>query len=72
MKTEQTTIVYAQWDRWTSYDVIKHHMITTDVTLKGVLGSPLVCCCQSLSFFLRCEMPKCSQIRTLKWRLAFP
>ena len=32
MKTEQ--IVYAQWDRWTSYDVIKHHMITTDVTLK--------------------------------------
>ena len=35
MKTEQTTIVYAQWDRWTSYDdVIKHHMITTDVTLK--------------------------------------
>ena len=34
MKTEQTTVVYAQWDRWTSYDVIKHHMITTDVTLK--------------------------------------
>ena len=34
MKTEQTTIVYAQWDRWTSYDVIKHHMITTDVTIK--------------------------------------
>ena len=33
MKIEQTTIVYAQWDRWTSYDVIKH-MITTDVTLK--------------------------------------
>ena len=31
MKTEQTTIVYTQWDRWTSYDVIKHHMITTDV-----------------------------------------
>ena len=27
-------IVYAQWDRWTLYDVIKHHMITTDVTLK--------------------------------------
>ena len=103
MKTEQTTIVYAQWDRWTSYDVTKHHMITTDVTLKnsskdkeesalfriglsreisrisiifslkpllslvkmenlqrmdssynikGVLGSPLVCCCQSLPFFL--------------------
>ena len=34
MKTEQTTIVYAQLDRWTSYDVIKHQMITTDVTLK--------------------------------------
>ena len=33
MKTEQTTIVYTQWDTWTSYDVIKHHMITT-VTLK--------------------------------------
>ena len=29
MKTEQTTIVYVQWDRWTSYDVIKHNMITT-------------------------------------------
>ena len=34
MKTEQTPIVYAQWDRWTSYDVIKHHMIATYVTLK--------------------------------------
>ena len=34
MKTEQTTIVYAQWDRRTLYDVIKHHMITTDVILK--------------------------------------
>ena len=33
MKTEQT-IVYTQWDRWTSYDVIKHYMITTDVMLK--------------------------------------
>ena len=31
MKTEQTTIVYVQWDRWTSCDVIKRHMITTDV-----------------------------------------
>ena len=31
MKTEQTTIVYVQWDRWASYDVIKH--ITTDVIL---------------------------------------
>ena len=34
MKTEQTKIVYTQSDRWTSYDVIKHHMITTDGTLK--------------------------------------
>ena len=34
MNTEQTKIVHAHWDRWTSYDVIKHHMITTDVTLK--------------------------------------
>ena len=34
MKTDQTAIVYAQWDRWTSYDVIKYQMITTDVTLK--------------------------------------
>ena len=28
------SIVYAQWDRWTLYDVIKHHMITIDVRLK--------------------------------------
>ena len=34
MKTEQTTILYVQWDRWSSYDVIKHHVITTDVILK--------------------------------------
>ena len=34
MKTEQTTVVNAQWDRWTSYEMIKHNMITTDVTLK--------------------------------------
>ena len=33
MKTEQTRIVYAQRDRWTSYDAMKH-IITTDVTLK--------------------------------------
>ena len=33
MKTEQTTIEYAQWNGWKSYD-IKHHMITTDVILK--------------------------------------
>ena len=24
LKTEQTIIVYTQWDRWTSYDMIKH------------------------------------------------
>ena len=34
MKTEQTTVVYTQWERWTSYDVIKNHMITTDIILK--------------------------------------
>ena len=28
IKTEQKKIVYAQEHRWTSYDVIKHHMIT--------------------------------------------
>ena len=26
-------IVYALWDRWTTYDVIKGYMITTDVIL---------------------------------------
>ena len=34
MKTEQMTIVHAQLDRWTSYDVIKDHMISTDITLR--------------------------------------
>ena len=33
-KTEQKTIVYAQCDRWTSYDVIKYYLITTDVISK--------------------------------------
>ena len=33
MKTEQMTTVYPQKARWTSY-MIKHHMITTNVTLK--------------------------------------
>ena len=33
MKTEQTTIVYTQWGRWISHDVIRY-MITTDVILK--------------------------------------
>ena len=31
MKTEPRTIVYTQWDRKTSYAVLKHHMITTVV-----------------------------------------
>ena len=34
METEQTKIVYTQWYRWTSYDATKHHVTTTDVTLK--------------------------------------
>ena len=33
MKNEQTAIVYSQWDRWKSYDVIKH-MITVDAISK--------------------------------------
>ena len=43
LKTEQTTIVYAKWDRWASY-VIKH-MITTDVisdSSKGMEESALL------------------------------
>ena len=43
MKTEQTTVVYAGWDRWTSYDVIKHHMITTDITLALKVKRNLPC-----------------------------
>ena len=27
-------IVYAQWGSWASHDVIKHHIITTDVIIK--------------------------------------
>ena len=34
MKTEQKTIVYVQGDRWASYDVIKHHIVTTDIISK--------------------------------------
>ena len=34
LKTEQTAVAYTQWDRWASYDVIKHHIITTDVITK--------------------------------------
>ena len=37
LKTEQTTIVSRQWDRWASYEVRKHHMITTDVIIKTAL-----------------------------------
>ena len=36
MQTEQATTGYAQWDGWTSYDVIKHHMITTDKLLHHI------------------------------------
>ena len=42
MKTEQTTILFAQGDKWASYDVIKHHMITTDVVAKGNEESTLL------------------------------
>ena len=38
MKIEQTTIAYAQCDRKTSYDVLKHHMITTDVYWNSCKG----------------------------------
>ena len=34
MKTEQTIIAYAQWDRCPSYDMVRHNMITTDVIIK--------------------------------------
>ena len=37
-------IVYAQWDSWASHDVIKHHIITTDVIIKiaiKAIGNPL-------------------------------
>ena len=33
MKTQQTSIAYAHWNRWTSYDMIKHNMISTDIIL---------------------------------------
>ena len=36
--------------------------------IKGVLGSPLAYCC----FPVECEIPKYSQIRTLRWRLVLP
>ena len=45
MKTEQTTIVYAQWDRLTSYGGIKHHIITIDVTLKIFLVKNRIITC---------------------------
>ena len=34
MKTEPTKIVHEQRDRWKSYDVIKNHVVNTNVTLK--------------------------------------
>ena len=34
LETEQTIIVYAQCDRWTSYDMVEDHMTTTDVISK--------------------------------------
>ena len=42
MKTEPTTIVYAQWDRWASNDMIKHQTITTDDTSKDNEESTLL------------------------------
>ena len=36
MKTVETKSAYTQWDGWTSYDVIKHHMITTDKLLHHI------------------------------------
>ena len=29
LKIEPTTNIYAHWDRWVSYDVIKHHVINS-------------------------------------------
>ena len=122
MKNEQATIVYAQGYRWTSYDGIKNHMVTTNVklnsskskeeysllriglsraisrgsinfSLKSLLslfkmersskdGEQLHKRCSWITFNLflsifaffsgRPEMPKCSQVRTFKWRLVFP
>lgn len=34
LKTRKTIIVYAQWDKWASYDVLKLNMKTTDVVSK--------------------------------------
>ena len=31
LKVEPTTIIHAHWDRWVSYDVIKHHVINSKV-----------------------------------------
>ena len=42
LKTEPTTIVYAQWDRWASNDMIKHQTITTDDTSKDNEESTLL------------------------------
>ena len=60
MKTEQMTIVYAQWDRWTSYNMIKH-IITTDVnSSKGNEESAL------LRIGLSCAISRLSIILSLK------
>ena len=37
MKTEQTAIVYALWNRWASSDVLKDLMITTDAIIRIAL-----------------------------------
>ena len=34
LKNDQTTVVCAQQDRWASYNLIKYHRVTTDVTAK--------------------------------------
>ena len=40
-ETEQTAIAYAQWDRWTSYDMIKHdcHRCDIRIALKAMRNS---------------------------------
>ena len=115
-------VVYVQCERWTSYDMIKHHMITTDIISKQLqrqggirfVKNKLIKCNQQAFYYFqikviifpgqnrklfkewrvvatkevfldyrlflsiftffpaRCEMPKCSRIRTLKWRLVLP
>ena len=44
MKTERTTVVYAQWDIWISYDMIKtsydNHWCYIKTALKGKSNLP--------------------------------